>query len=278
MPENMENDSILEAFNKLIPYLKYFFESDSNFAVTNTEKFLNYVQSENMRAEVKSGDLIKTNGIIYKAIQTGKIQSDVIPKERNGFAFKAVAVPVKDNQGKISGVITVGNSLKKQEQMHDLSLNLSTALQQITTAVTDIANIAQNISEINGKLFIDAQEYIEEIKKTKEILQVLNNISSKTNLLGLNASIEAARAGDAGKGFKIVAEEIRMLSNLSTESIGKTKVILELIKEVFDGFSVDISKSSEMTQEQAATLQEIAAALEKINSTSSVLEEMSAKV
>ncbi|MBV7273682.1 chemotaxis protein [Clostridiaceae bacterium UIB06] len=278
MQENMEPDSILEAFNKLIPYLKHFFEPNSNFAVTNREKFLNYVQSENMKVQVKPGDPIKTEGIIYKAIQTGKIQSDVVPKERNGFAFKAVAVPIKDNQGKVSGVITVGNSLEKQEQMHNLSLNLSTALQQITAAVTDIANIAQNIAEINGKMLIDTQEYTEEIKRTKEILQVLNNISSKTNILGLNAAIEAARAGDAGRGFKIVAEEIRKLSNLSTESIGKTKGILELIKEVFDGFSVDIGKSSEMTQEQAATLQEIAAALEKINSTASVLEEIAAKV
>ncbi|OAA83593.1 methyl-accepting chemotaxis protein [Clostridium ljungdahlii] len=278
MLENMEPDSILESFNKLIPYLKYFFEPDSNFAVTNTEKFLNYVQGENMRAEVEPGDPIKTNGIIYKAIQTGEIQSDVIPKERNGFAFKAVAVPVKDNQGKVSGVITVGKSLEKQEQMYNLSLNLSTALQQITTAVTNIANIAQNIAEINGKLLIDTQEYTEEIGKTKEILQVLNSISSKTNILGLNAAIEATRAGDAGRGFKIVAEEIRKLSNLSTESIGKTKGILELIKEVFDNFSIDISKSNKMTQEQASTLQEIAASLEKINSTSYVLEKMAAKV
>jgi len=278
MIDSIEQNSILEEFNRLIPYLKYFFESDSHFAVTNKERFLNYVQFGNMNAKIKPGDLINTTGIINKAIQTGEIQSDVIPKERNGFAFKAVAVPVKDHQGKVSGVISVGKSLDKQEQMYNLSQNLSTALKQITITITDIANIAQNLAEINEKLFIDAQKSIEETKKTNAILEVLNNISRQTNLLGLNAAIEAARAGDAGRGFKIVAEEIRKLSILSSSSIGNTKGTLNLIKDLFDSFSVSISESSKMTQDQASSLQEIAATLEEINSTSSILEEIAATV
>ena len=63
------------------------------------------------------------------------------------------------------------------------------------------------------------------------ILKVISEISSKTDLLALNASIEAARAGSYGKGFAIVAHEVSRLSEKTQESIGEIEEIITSIKD-----------------------------------------------
>ena len=64
-----------------------------------------------------------------------------------------------------------------------------------------------------------------------EIINVINEIADQTNLLSLNASIEAARAGDAGRGFAVVASEIRKLADQSKESVNNIISIIEGIQE-----------------------------------------------
>ena len=77
----------------------------------------------------------------------------------------------------------------------------------------------------------DLNNLLETLSKIKEIVAAINNISDQTNLLALNASIEAARAGEMGKGFSVVAEEIRQLSSNTKGLIGNMDNLLIEIGE-----------------------------------------------
>ncbi len=85
----------------------------------------------------------------------------------------------------------------------------------------------------------------EKVEDTKNILEIIQNIANQTNLLALNASIEAARVGEYGKGFSVVAEEVRKLADRTTQSAEEIKQLIESLIEIVDGSTVvldDIAK------------------------------------
>jgi methyl-accepting chemotaxis protein len=109
------------------------------------------------------------------------------------------------------------------------------------------------------------------MKETDEVLNFIKEISSQTNLLGLNAAIEAARAGENGRGFGVVAEEIRKLSKGSAEAVKGVHDILQKIVKSVNKISKEIGDTSEATEEQAAATEQINASVEELNSISEIM-------
>ena len=97
---------------------------------------------------------------------------------------------------------------------------------------------------------VDAMHRISEAsEKISEIIVQIEDIASQTNLLSLNASIEAARAGDAGKGFAVVADQIRNLAEQSAKSAVDSKSLIETaINKVEEG-SHNAIKASDSLKE-----------------------------
>lgn len=101
------------------------------------------------------------------------------------------------------------------------------------------------------------------VDKVSNIVSVIEEISSETNLLSLNASIEAARAGDAGKGFAVVAQEIRVLSdNTNTELENIKQIISSLVEEC----RYCVQASGTIVEDNAKQKEEIKAVLDEVGS------------
>lgn len=133
----------------------------------------------------------------------------------------------------------------------------TSALQEIANGVVLIAeridfieqNISQTVKEANAgvqfvilnneqmyeieqavkKSYDMMQILVEHSKDIEQVIQIINSIAEQTNLLALNAAIEAARAGEYGKGFSVVAGEVR---KLSIQSVNSTKAIEEIIQKI----------------------------------------------
>ena len=112
----------------------------------------------------------------------------------------------------------------------------ATAAEQIATAIDEIARQSSQSSQVAGNAVVSARAAIDAVQalegaanRMNEAGAVLNDIAERTNVLSLNATIEAARAGDSGKGFVVVAAEIKSLANRA----GRTaKELAERVKAV----------------------------------------------
>lgn len=136
-------------------------------------------------------------------------------------------------------VSTINESSASIEEMSQSIQNIANVSQDKIVLVDHLTNITkEGQKEMNNTInFI--QKVSDSANEIMEIINVINGIAEQTDLLAMNASIEAAHAGDAGKGFSVVADEIRKLSNYTTQN---AEEINASIKQIIE--DIDISKHS----------------------------------
>lgn len=131
--------------------------------------------------------------------------------------------------------------------------------------VRELGHRAQETTAITSKVGESVQTLKKETDIINQFVEMITDISEETNLLSLNASIEAARAGDAGKGFSVVAEEIRKLADDSARAAGEIQSNVMNISGQTQTTMQDAKQAAEMVALQTEVVQKVVAVFQDMN-------------
>lgn len=123
-------------------------------------------------------------------------------------------------------------------------------LSTISDAIAELKKSVVNIEQEQKKYFEEFKKLITQAKKITEQINDIQNVAAQTNLLSFNASIEAARAGNAGKGFRVIANEVKKLSN-------DTNKTSEEIKHNVDNLVTAITEMEQKTKKNSNALTDL---------------------
>lgn len=274
---NSSENSTLNNLEVALPYINEFFEGNANFIITNENTILKLlISNSNSSIKINEGDSIPSGSPIYKCIEQGKVINEALSSS-SGTPIKLISVPVKDENKNVIGSLSV-EKVSVGEKLLKSSKNLANSLSEISKVIESVSSGVQNVAAANDKILSEAKDTNEEMQNTDEILTLVESIAKQTNLLGLNAAIEASRAGELGKGFTVVAGEIRKLSSSSSEAIKQINSILSKIKDSVGNVTNNVEETNSVFQTQVASLEEISANLNSLNATAKQFEDIASNL
>lgn len=163
------------------------------------------------------------------------------------------------------------NTSSSSNEATQVSSSGTNMVQDTVNSIESLANDVENAANVIHKLESDSENI-------GAVLDVIKGIAEQTNLLALNAAIEAARAGEQGRGFAVVADEVRTLASRTQESTTEIEEIIDTLQQGTKS-AVEVMESGQSrAKECVEKAVKAGAALEKISSTVSVISDMNTQI
>ncbi|API93415.1 MULTISPECIES: methyl-accepting chemotaxis protein [Virgibacillus] len=265
---------MLQSFVTVAPFLQDLMNEDVTIGIYDTEKLIINFPATTFSLNVKPGDPLVEGDIVTNAIRQNKNQAAIVPAELFGVNLIARAIPLHDEIGNVIGGVGIGLSVERANQLSEISSNLSTVFEEVTNTIQDMAEsitgLANNMSFISEK----ATEVTNRVDTIEEVSNVVKGIADQSNLLGLNAAIESARAGEHGRGFSVVADEIRKMAANSKDQVIEIQTITNNVKEVISNLDKYIQEANGESDSQSAAIEELSATIQEVNGNIQILAQL----
>ncbi len=186
------------------------------------------------------------------AMETGKPEVSFIPKEVLGVPVKGILTPI-DEHGECVGVVACAYSMEKEFRNKEAIESLDVNINQARKSVNDIAADAQNLAQQLDNIQTVIENVREQVDLAFQMIATIQGNAKKSNILSLNASIEAARSGDAGRGFAVVASEMGKLAQISGDSAKEIDTALTEIMQEVAKVTKAVSEANREAAAQAET-------------------------
>jgi methyl-accepting chemotaxis protein len=215
-------------------------------------------------------DLIGTSksSSSQNAVISNQLSSNAMGVGKNAERSVEIVREATQQAGIIKNEIvnSIGNAQESKKDIMRANQNLNGARDEIIT----LTSLVQKSAEIEVGLSTKMETLSHDASEVKNVLNVISDIADQTNLLALNAAIEAARAGEHGRGFAVVADEVRKLAERTQKSLTEINATINVIVQSVMDASTQMNHNSEEIQNLAHKASDVEM---KINETVAIVNE-----
>lgn len=257
-------NEILDLVVEVAPYLNSLMPNDISVTVIKDGRYAAYAPGKSINLGLKVGEAAR-GPVVEACHASGKriVRSIDSTKAIGGTAYYVCGMPIKEDN-KVVGCVVINQLIGDQEIVHNIAGELAASSQELTAGMEELAADAQILSSSSSDIGKLGKDLELATKQTDEIVSLIKNVADQTNLLGLNAAIEAARVGEQGRGFAVVAEEVRKLAVASAVSVKNVTSSLQKIQEAIHLLSSKINDVNMTVDGQSSSIQEMATASQRL--------------
>lgn len=274
----MQHHSIIESLILTAPIFQASIPADTSITIGDHEKIVAYFPGKKINLHLSPGMKIKPGTPADGVLKTGEPERTVVPSRLHGVEFTASLYPLKDEAGQVIGVLSLGIMHQNEEELLKISNKMTDSLDLVNENVGNVSGGALSLFSLTRDLMKSSEEAGKQVEKTNEVLSLIKQVAKQTNLLGLNASIEAARANEYGRGFNVVANEIRKLSQHTSTSAETIQETLEKIRESMESMNNMVLKISDVGEVQKENIKHIQQSVEEIHQMSKKINEFASLI
>lgn len=156
-------------------------------------------------------------------------------------------------------LVAIDSQKGKEDLIKDVVTKFTTIDEQMTDVMTNIQNLEANFATIKDSAGTSSKA----VESTDGIVKAIENASTQLTLIGFNASIEAKRAGAAGAGFNVIAQEVRTLADKNTKQANEVENTLNQIKKAITGINAQLKSCNDEIQKNADVIEQLKALVDE---------------
>lgn len=275
MVNKVTSKELMDALIVITPFIAEIMQTDMGFAITDNKKFVVQTDGKTVKLNISPGDPVNPKSAMAEAMRTKKPAVKNMDASLYGIPVRIYGYPLLDENNHVMGSVGIARNIETWTGLNQSAEELSESSKEVENIINQFLKVASQLNNDSVLLQNKADDINQKFQETNQILESIKSISSQTRLIGLNAAIEAARIGDVGKGFGVVANEIRKLSGNSNDaSIEIEKTLKELQKDL-ENITKEVTSINNTVIDQLEKAKEINLQVERFGEISKVLLQLS---